>query len=227
MDSEYTHLFLLQFFSGTALDVPRGLVEAIGLGVPVESHQTAYRFSPVSMKDGVVEWLYRVSLKENDELRKCMIENLELLDDLKPRLYFYDDGRGVLTLNTELIHDFPSPPAPVLSGGLELGAFEKFIRTVAKDLDGTTILPWGGGSLNMVGNSKATPKARGMAVVSKSPSALGVGGVLGMRRVQVDNMWSGFQESFRLLHTSNVFMHVEETDDISHCRSPKEKLSSS
>jgi 2,3-bisphosphoglycerate-independent phosphoglycerate mutase len=46
-----------------------------------------------------------------------------------------------------------------------------------------------------------------------------------MRRRVVDNMWSGFQEAFRLLKGSNVFMHVEETDDISHRLAPDQKVS--
>jgi 2,3-bisphosphoglycerate-independent phosphoglycerate mutase len=69
------------------------------------------------------------------------------------------------------------------------------------------------------------PKAKDMVVISKSPSALGAAGVLNMRRRVVDNMWSGFQESFRLLKTSNVFMHVEETDEISHRLAPEQKAS--
>lgn len=222
---QYTHLFLLELLSGRGLNVPRGLVEAIGMGVPVEPSQVAYRFSPVRMSDTGVEWVYRVTRDMNSQLQDCMIRNLDLLNGLNPRLYFYEDGRGVMTLDTEDVHGFPMPPTPVVSQRLDLGVFDKFIRKTAKELDGLTILPWGGGSLNEAGRPRPLPSARNMVMISKSPSALGVGGVFNIRREVVDNMWSGFQESFRLLHSSNVFMHVEETDDISHRRAPDEKVS--
>jgi len=221
----YTHLFLLEFFSGKPLNVPRGLIEAVGLGVPVEPHQVAYRFSPIYMKGDGIEWAYRVSREMHDSLQKAMISNLDLLTDLNPRLYFYEDGRGVMTLDTDHVQAFPSPPAPVVGNGVKLGEFEAFINRTAKDLDGLTVMPWGGGSMLDGGGSKPLPPAKDMVVVSQSPSALGVAGVLNMRRRVVDNMWSGFQESFRLLKTSNVFMHVEETDDISHRRAPDQKVS--
>lgn len=222
---EYTHLFLLEFFSGKPLRTPRGLVEAVGLGVPVEPHQVAYRFSPVRMVENQVEWVYRVSREMNSELQDCVVRNLDTLGDLSPRLYFYEDGRGVMTVNSDHVHRFPDPPAPVIDNGLKLGEFEEFITRTAKELDGLTILPWGGGSMRDGEAIGPVPSAKDLVVISKSPSALGAAGVLNMRRRVVDNMWSGFQESFRLLKTSNVFMHVEETDEISHRLAPEQKVS--
>lgn len=220
----YTHLFLLGLLSGQDISVPRGLVEAIGLGVPVEQGQVAYRFSPARIGASSVEWVYRVDREMHSQLQDCMIRNLDILGDLNPRLYFYEDGRGVMTVDTDKIHPFPMPPTPVVGMNLDLGQFDKYIQKMAKDMNGLTILPWGGGCLHENGRPKALQKARNMVVVSKSPSALGVGGVFNMRREVVDNMWSGFQESFRMLRSSNVFMHVEETDDISHRRAPMEKV---
>ena len=63
-----------------------------------------------------------------------------------------------------------------------------------------------------------------MTVVSNNPSMLGVAGILGIHREQVDSLWTGFDESFRLLRTSNVFLHVEETDEISHRLDPQGKI---
>jgi 2,3-bisphosphoglycerate-independent phosphoglycerate mutase len=221
----YTHLFLLEFFTGQPLQTPRGLVEAVGLGVPVEENQVAYRFSPVRLNGGNVEWVYRVSREMDHDLQEAMIRNLDVLGDLNPRLYFYEDGRGVMTVDSDHVQEFPNPPAPVNGGGVDLGEFEKFITRTAKDLDGLTILPWGGGTLNETNRPKPLPSTKDMVIISKSPSALGVAGVLNMRRRVVDNMWSGFQEAFRLLKSSNVFMHVEETDDISHRLAPDQKVS--
>ena len=222
---EYTHLFLLEFLTGKSLNTPRGLIEAIGMGVPVEANQVAYRFSPVRMGESNIEWVYRVSRDMHAQLQDCMIRNLEVLGDLNPRLYFYEDGRGVMTVETEHVQAFPSPPNPVVNQVVKLGEFERFIKNMAEEMDGLTILPWGGGSINGSGKNRPLASAQDMVMVSKSPSALGVGGLLNIRREVVDNMWSGFQESFRLLRGSNVFMHVEETDDISHRRAPDEKVS--
>ncbi len=221
---EYTHLFLLQLLTGKDQNVPRGLIEAIGLGVPVENDQVAYRFSPVRMGNGSVEWLYRVSREEHSALRDCMVRHLDALVDLNPRLYFYEDGRGVMTVDSIQVQGFPAPPAPVPRSGVEMGGFEEYILGLAKEMGGMTVLPWGGGSMRLSAAIRPTGEAKSMIMISKSPSALGVGGFLGIRREQVDNMWSGFQEAFRRLESSNVFMHVEETDDISHRRSPQEKV---
>lgn len=221
---DYTHLFLLEFLAGRSLNVPRGLVEAVGMGVPIEADQVAYRFSPVRMSNGSVEWLYRVSREDKARLQKHMVSNLDLLEGMDPRLYFFEDGRGVMTVHSPTVVGFPSPPAPLPSRGIELGDFDQFIRKLAEELDGMTILPWGGGSINLVGNPKPLPSARSLVMVSNNPSMLGVGGVLGIRREQVDTVWSGFDESFRLLSSSNVFMHVEETDEISHRLDPEGKV---
>jgi 2,3-bisphosphoglycerate-independent phosphoglycerate mutase len=221
----YTHLFLLELFTGQPLQTPRGLVEAVGLGVPVEEHQVAYRFSPARISGGKVEWVYRVSREMDRGLQEAMVRNLDVLGDLNPRLYFYEDGRGVMTVDSDRVQDFPNPPAPVNGNGVDMGEFEKFITRTAQELDGLTIMPWGGGTLSGASRPRPIPSAKDMVIISKSPSALGVAGVLNMRRRVVDNMWSGFQEAFRLLKTSDVFMHVEETDDISHRLAPDQKVS--
>ncbi len=73
---DYTHLFLLEFLTGRSVNFPRGLVEAVGMGVPIEKDQVAYRFSPVRMADGKIEWLYRVSKEEKKRLQNDIVANL-------------------------------------------------------------------------------------------------------------------------------------------------------
>ena len=117
------------------------------------------------------------------------------------------------------------PPAPVDDVSFPMHHFGEYIHRVASETEGLTVIPWGGGSLARLNGQKAVPEAKNMVMISKSPSALGVGGLLNIRRDVVDNMWSGFQEAFRLLRSGDVFMHVEETDDISHRRAPDQKVS--
>lgn len=222
---QYTHLYLLELLTGNRLDTPRGLVEAVGLGVPVEPKQVAYRFSPAYIYDSKVDWAYRVTPDLTESLQASMVQHLDMLGDLNPRLYFYEDGRGVMTVDTEDVVPFPMPPTPVDNASFPMHHFGEYIHKVASETDGLTVIPWGGGSLARLNGQRAIPEAKNMVMISKSPSALGVGGLLNIRRDVVDNMWSGFQEAFRLLRSGNVFMHVEETDDISHRREPDQKVS--
>ena len=221
----YTHLYLLELLTGNRLETPRGLVEAVGLGVPVEPHQVAYRFSPAYIYDSKVDWAYRVTPDLTESLQGSMVQHLDMLGDLNPRLYFYEDGRGVMTVDSEDVVAFPMPPTPVDNASFPMEQFGGYIHQVASETDGLTVIPWGGGSLARLSGQKVLPEARNLVMISKSPSALGVGGLLHIRRDVVDNMWSGFQEAFRLLGSGDVFMHVEETDDISHRRAPDQKVS--
>lgn len=225
---EYTHLFLLEFLTGNNLNVSRGLVEAAGMGVPIEPGRVAYRFSPAYIDDSGISWAYRVTPEVSSSLQSTILSNLDILDDLSPRIYFYDeefgDGRGVMTVEAEEVIQFPMPPAPVRDSYLPENSIRKFIHKVASDMNGLTIIPWGGGSLTRLEEDITIPEIRDLVMISKSPSALGVGGLLNIRRDKVDNMWNGFQESLRLLENGNVLMHVEETDEISHRCVPEQKV---
>jgi len=221
----YTHLFLLELLAGKALDLPRGLVEAVGMGVPVEPGMIAYRFSPAIIMDGRAEWEYRVTEDMHLRLMRAMVSNLDALSDLEPRLYFQGhDGRGIITIRSDSVHGMPLPPVPMANDRFDMGPFEDFVRRTARDLDGLTVLPWGGGSINEAGRPRPVPQAKNMIIVSGSPSMLGVGGLLGMRREHVEDMRAGFQESLRRLKHGDVFMHVDATDDVSHRRAPLEKV---
>ncbi len=220
----YTHLFLLEFFSGRKSDASRGLVEAIGMDVGLRPDQVAYRFSPAKIEEDNVDWVYRISEEKAAELQHSMVKNLRLLKDLNPRLYFYEDGRGVMTVDSSSVMDLPNPPSPLPLDQVDMGDFEPYIMHTARENDGLTAVPWGGGTISQDGFGTLQPSAIPMVTISRSPSALGVGRMMGMRSIQVEGLWSGFRQAFRLLKTTNVFLHVEETDDISHKKAPMEKV---
>jgi 2,3-bisphosphoglycerate-independent phosphoglycerate mutase len=92
-------------------------------------------------------------------------------------------------------------------------------------MGGITLLPWGGGSgLEAKEYRKKVRPLPQMTVISKSPSALGVAAFLNIDRMRVAGFKQGVKEARRLIRSGNVFMHIEETDDISHKRSPLEKV---
>ena len=149
------------------------------------------------MADGKIEWLYRVSKEEKKRLQNDIVANLDLLEPMEPHLYFFEDGRGVMTVRSPNVINFPLPPAPLSDRTLDLGGFGRFIDRLAQDLEGMTILPWGGGSVGQFGALGPLPSTKTMTVVSNNPSMLGVAGILGFHREQVDSVWTGFDESFR------------------------------
>ncbi len=63
-----------------------------------------------------------------------------------------------------------------------------------------------------------------MTVVSNNPSMLGVAGILGIHREQVDSRLDRFRRILPSIEASNVFLHVEETDEISHRLDPQGKI---
>jgi 2,3-bisphosphoglycerate-independent phosphoglycerate mutase len=97
--------------------------------------------------DGHMEWVYRVSSEMTKKLQDAMVRNLDVLSIHNLRLYFYEDGRGVMTVDADHVHKFPSPPAPLAGKKLKLNHFEGYITASAKELDGITIMPWGGSSV--------------------------------------------------------------------------------
>lgn len=219
---KYTHLFLLGFFTGKVCDVPRGLIEANGMDVPLQETSMAYRFSPACFKNGKFEWAYRVSPDKYPALQNCMIDSLDLLSDLTPNLYFHGcDGRGVITVEDEL-YDFPMPPYP-LPECPDYGPFRECIEAVADQLNGLTFLPWGGGSVKSSAHKSAFQKSKELTILSGSPSALGVGRLLGINSKRVDDFRVGMEQSLSMIQQSDVFLHVDETDDVSHRTDPQAK----
>ena len=63
-----------------------------------------------------------------------------------------------------------------------------------------------------------------MTIISKSPSALGVAAFLGIKSKRVPGFKQGIKEAASMIKDGDVFLHVEETDDISHKRAPREKV---
>jgi len=223
---EYTHLFLLEFLTGSNIVVPRGVIEALGLGVSLSSNQVAYRLSPAIIKDNTIKWVYRLSQEEAIRLQNAVMDYLGLLGDLNPRVYFYGGGRGVITVESSSALKLPSPPSSASIETIDLGEFENFIRKIASETGGLIVFPWGGGSLKTVEiHSRIRSEIHPIVVVSKSPSVLGVGAFLKLGKVRVFNLGERFHKAFLHLKFSNVLLHIEEIDEVSHKKSPKLKIS--
>ena len=219
---KYTHLFLLGFFTGKVCDVPRGLIEAHGMDIPLTESSVAYRFSPACFRNGKFEWAYRVNADMYLKLQECMIDSIILLGDLEPNLYFHgNDGRGVITVENGQ-YDFPMPPYP-LPENPDYNPFRECIEAVADELNGLTFLPWGGGSIKNSAHRRAFAKSKDFTILSSSPSALGVGRLLGINCKRVDDFRVGMDESLEMLQHNDVFLHVDETDDVSHRTEPDNK----
>jgi 2,3-bisphosphoglycerate-independent phosphoglycerate mutase len=107
----------------------------------------------------------------------------------------------------------------------DLGDFRPFAESIAEMMGGITLLPWGGGSGNeaeeLRRNVRPIPP---MTMISKSPSALGVAAFLNIPRERVSGFKHGIKQAKELIKKGDVFLHIEETDDISHKRSPREKV---
>jgi 2,3-bisphosphoglycerate-independent phosphoglycerate mutase len=222
---EYTHYFLLQFFTGKPLDIPRGVIEAFGLGLPLDAKRVAYRMTPAKIVNGRVEWYYKISCADEIELQKAVLKSKKHIASLKPSILFYQGGKAVMTVESDHILDLPKPPGPADVMPDDLCEFGAFAESVAELTGGITVLPWGGGYGKMAEEARAAGRYMPpMTVISKSPSALGVSAFLGINSKRVAGYKEGIKEAASMIKNGDVFLHVEETDDISHKRAPREKV---
>ncbi|OPX59206.1 MAG: 2,3-bisphosphoglycerate-independent phosphoglycerate mutase 2 [Methanomassiliicoccales archaeon PtaB.Bin134] len=222
---DYTHTFLLELLTGRPYDIPRGVIEAYGLELPIGEDRVAYRMTPAKVQDHNVEWYYNITCDEEMFLQRAIIKNRSKLAGMDPKILAYHGGKGVLTVKGDRILDLPKPPGPARLNGEDLGAFEEFARGVRDSTGGIALLPWGGGLGKVaVDIRREITKVPDMTVVSKSPSALGVGRFLGMQTRRVQGFKEGVKVAAQLLDDDDVFLHIEETDDISHKCNPKNKL---
>jgi 2,3-bisphosphoglycerate-independent phosphoglycerate mutase len=222
---EYTHFFLLQLFSGKPLDVPRGVIEAFGLGLPLDANRIAYRMTPAKISNGRVEWYYKVSCADEIELQKAVLKSKKHISGMKPSILFYQGGKAVMTVEGDRILNLPKPPGPADVMPEDLCEFGPFAESVAEYTGGITMLPWGGGFGKLAEEARTNGrKIPSMTVISKSPSALGVAAFLGVKSKRVAGFKEGIKEAASMIKTEDVFLHVEETDDISHKRAPREKV---
>ena len=222
---EYTHFFLLQLFSGKPLDVPRGVIEAFGLGLPLDAKRIAYRMTPAKIINGRVEWYYKVSCADEIELQKAVLKSKKHISGMKPSILFYQGGKAVMTVESDRILNLPKPPSPADVMPDDLMEFGAFAESVAEHTGGITMLPWGGGFGKLAEEAKINGrKIPSMTIISKSPSALGVAAFLGIKSKRVAGFKEGIKEAASMIKEADVFLHVEETDDISHKRAPREKV---
>jgi 2,3-bisphosphoglycerate-independent phosphoglycerate mutase len=222
---DYTHFFLLQLFTGKPLDVPRGVIEAFGLGLPLDAKRIAYRMTPAKITNGRVEWFYKISCAEEMELQKAVLKSKKHISGMKPSIIFYQGGKAVMTVESDRVLNLPKPPSPADVMPEDLQEFGPFAESVAELTGGITILPWGGG----LGKLAEEAKRKGreippMTIISKSPSALGVAAFLGIGSERVAGFKEGIKKASSMIKEGDVFLHVEETDDVSHKRAPREKV---
>jgi len=216
----YTQLFLNEFFTGHPPELQRAVLEAMGLGMDISGCRTAYRLSPAELKDGMIHWSYHAHLF-CDDLMRTMKNDLYILQEYKPEIKFFLNGRAVLTMECDDIPDLPSPPvdAPFVEVPGILG---DFVMKVAEDMNGITDYPWGCGRL-----TKQYPpfKCIGeMTAISDSPTALGVAASLGHKIHLVDNVEDRFPVAKEALKNGNVFLHIDEVDEYSHQKDPYKKI---
>ena len=221
---EYTHFFLLQFFSGKPMDVPRGVIEAFGLGLPLDANRIAYRMTPAKISNGRVEWYYKVSCADEIELQKAVLKSKKHISMMKPNILFYQGGKAVMTVESDRILNLPKPPNPADVMPEDLCEFGPFAESVAEHTGGITMLPWGGGFGKLAEEAKENGRNPPMTIISKSPSALGVAAFLGIKSKRVAGFKEGIKEASTLIKEGDVFLHIEETDDISDKRAPREKV---
>jgi len=221
----YTHLFLLELFSKRKEDVPRGLIETLGFDLEVPPGRVAYRLSPAMIKDSWMEWGYIISEDEVKRLRTAFEKNLHLIDDLRPEIRYYGEGKGVMTIEHDEILDLPSPPVNGEIDLDDLGPLRELIEAVRDETGGWVILPWQGGSGDLVeGYHDVRERLSGISFLSSSPSALGVGVLLGMDKMWIDDLEERVQKASEIVQDADVLLHIEEIDDVSHKKEPQKKL---
>ncbi|MCX6650666.1 MAG: hypothetical protein NT131_03290 [Methanomassiliicoccales archaeon] len=222
---DYTHTFLLELLTGKPYEIPRGVIEAYGLELPIGEDRVAYRMTPAKVLDGHVEWYYNITCDEEMFLQRAIIKNRSKLSSMDPKILAYHGGKGVLTVRGNDILNLPKPPGPAMLTAEQLGPFQEFADGVKESTGGIALLPWGGGHGRVaVDVRREITKVPDLIVISKSPSALGVGKFLGMETVRVPGFKEGIKVASHTVEGQDVFLHIEETDDISHKCNPKNKL---
>lgn len=216
----YTHLFLNEFFTGHPPEIPRAVLEAMGLGMDLhDPSRTAYRLSPANICDGMIRWSYT-----NKDLRDDLIESvkshMDILDGLDPDIRFFIGGRAILTMRCDDVPDLPAPPvdSPYVDVPGKLG---ELVRAVMEDLDGFTDYPWGCGKMGH--QYPCFDSIRDMVAISNSPTALGICASLGHETILVDELDDRFPVAAESLKHHNVFLHIDEVDEYSHQKDPFKK----
>lgn len=216
----YTQLFLNEFFTGHPPELPRAVLEAMGLGMNISGRRTAYRMSPAEIKDGMIHWSYHAHVF-CDELMSTMMKNFHILQEYDPQIEFFLNGRAVITMNCDDVPDLPAPPVDAPFKEVP-GALGRFVMKVAEEMGGITDYPWGCGRL-----AKQYPPfecIRKMTAISDSPTALGVAASLGHDIRLINDVEERFPVAKKALERGNVFLHIDEVDEYSHQKDPYKKI---
>lgn len=214
----YTHLFLNEFFTGCPPKASRAAIEALGLGMDM-GDRTAYRLSPASISDGMVDWIYDLD-DIHEDLVQISRDNMHMLDHLDPEVNFFLNGRAILTMRCDLIPELPSPPVPAPYVDVP-GDLGRFVTAIAEQFNGITEYPWGCGRIP---NDITEPFIDRMTAVSNTPTALGISRSLGHDIRRIEDLDERFGTAKDLLDHGDVFLHVDEIDEYSHQRDPQKKV---
>lgn len=216
----YTHLFLNEFFTGHPPEVPRGALEALGLGLPImDPKRTAYRLSPAEIGDGMVRWSYHAS-EFSDELQRVMMSHMDIFEGRDPQIRFFINGRAVLTMECDDVPETPSPPVDAPCVEIP-GVLGEFVKAVANDMGGITDYPWGCGKFGH--QYPAHPCFNNLTAISDSPTSLGVCASLGQKIMLIDDLDERFPAAVEALEHGDVFLHIDEVDEYSHQKDHEKK----
>ena len=215
---EYTHLFLNEFFAGVPPTAPRAAIEALGLGMDMGAGRTAYRMSPANIKGGMIEWIY--DLEEISEtIKRTARDKMHILGTMDPEVKFFLSGRAVITMRCDDVPVLPAPPVP--ADFVEVpGLLGDFVMSIAEELDGVTLYPWGCGRMSVSGK----PFIKNMTAISNTPTAVGVSRSLGHDIRYIRDIEERFVTAKKELEHGDVFLHLDEIDEYSHQRDPSKKV---
>ncbi len=216
----HTHQFLADLLAEGGR-VPRGVLEALALDIPLREGVAVYRLSPARVDGGVIELEYSLSEDVLRSLEASVDKTLPLISDLEPRIYF-NGGRGVLVLGEAGFEPTSSSPFE----GDPLSTIPKilqdFVKEIASRNGGLTVIPWGGGIFK---NLRLEPRIRGLSILSNSPAAHGLAKILKLRSYGVSGLDDLLDRARGLLGEGAVLIHFERPDEESHRRSHAGKIS--
>ena len=216
----HTHQFLADLLAEGGR-VPRGILEALALDIPLREGVAVYRLSPARVDGGAIELEYNLSEEILRSLEASVDKTLPLISDLEPRIYF-NGGRGVLILEEADFEPISSSPFE----GNPLSALPKilqdFVKEIASRNGGLTIIPWGGGIFR---NLRLRPKIRELSILSNSPAAHGLAKTLKIKAYNISGLDDLLDRARNLLGEGDVLIHFERPDEESHRRSHAGKVS--
>ena len=215
---EYTHLFLNEFFTGEPPSASRAAIEALGLGMNMGEGRTAYRMSPARIKNDRIEWIYDLD-DICEVIKKTASDKMCILEKMDPEVKFFLSGRAIITMRCNDVPDLPAPPVP--ADFVEVpGRLGEFVMSMAEELDGVTLYPWGCGC----SSGTVTPFIKKMTAVSNTPTALGISRSLGYETKYVHDIEERFLVARKELEHNDVFLHLDEIDEYSHQKDPSKKV---